>query len=285
MISSRPDDGTVAGRVLAFAALSYALTWGLLVPVIVGWLPADGPAATALYAAGAFGPSVAALALTLLQGGREAVRDLLGQVTRWRVAPRWYAVVAVPIAAKLVSTGLLVGIVGADLSFDHLASIPLPVVAAVVLVSGFVPGAIGEELGWRGYALPLLQARLGPVAASLLLGVMWAAWHLPIFVVPFLAQADLPLMPFVVEVVAISVVFTWLFNNTRGSVLLAILLHAGNNAMTPVLYPAAEAAGASWTFAWLNAVLLTVVALALVLLVGREGLAGPTATSDPPTSR
>lgn len=96
-------------------------------------------------------------------------------------------------------------------------------------------GPLGEEFGWRGYALPALSQRLGWRGASLVLGVVWAVWHLPLFWMPGTAQAALPVLPFLAGTVALSVVFARLAVNTGFSVLPAILLHGAINAGSWVL--------------------------------------------------
>ena len=89
--------------------------------------------------------------------------------------------------------------------------------------------ALGEEVGWRGYALPALQARYSALIASLILGVMWALWHLPVFFNPDTSYSDLPFFLFVAFLVPVAILMTWLFNSTAGSVFMAMLFHAVMN--------------------------------------------------------
>jgi membrane protease YdiL (CAAX protease family) len=105
---------------------------------------------------------------------------------------------------------------------------------------------LGEELGWRGFALPRLLARYSALRASVLLGALWALWHLPYALTAGSAMADKPLYEHLLSIVALSVLFTWLFNNTGGSVLLAVLFHAAGNVtfnVLPVLIPGVYASG------------------------------------------
>lgn len=248
-------------RLVWFFVLAYAITWVALLPAILG----DGtltPLAVAGYVVGAFGPSVAALVVVYRTAGRTGVRRLLGRLTVWRVPLRWWLVALfLPASLKLGTLALLV-VAGHPLPAFDLG--PLPMVVATMVVGGLVPGAIGEELGWRGYALPRLAARFGLAAGSVVLGVLWALWHLPTFLVGFTGQASLPAGWLLLEISAASVLYAWLVANARWSVLLAIAFHAANNALTPVLYPAIAEAGFLSTYGAATAVGYTGVALVLL---------------------
>jgi membrane protease YdiL (CAAX protease family) len=138
-------------------------------------------------------------------------------------------------------------------------------------------GPLGEEFGWRGYALPVLQDRLGWRAASLGLGLVWGVWHLPLFFIDGTAQAHIPLALFQLSVVAMSVVFAWLGNRTAGSVVAALLFHTAINfwpAVVPVL--PTEASYRAYAF-----VVATLVVLAVVALLTSGPMAGRTASGGP----
>ena len=127
-----------------------------------------------------------------------------------------------------------------------------------------------EEIGWRGFALPRLQAEYSALTASLLLGVVWITWHAPLFVVPGAIQTELNPLPFLIQGLALAVVFTWLYNSTRGSLLLVVLLHGTVNAwLTSVWF---LRAGVSSGTLWLFAGLLGMIAVCLVVVYGRENL-------------
>ena len=142
---------------------------------------------------------------------------------------KWYAIATLaPLIAMAVALGLhaaLGGVVPASP-----ATGPLWMSALIVVQIMVLGGPLGEEFGWRGYALPALSQHIGWRWASLAIGVVWAAWHLPLFWMPGTAQAALPLLPFLAGTVALSVVFARLAVNTRFSVLPAILLHGAINA-------------------------------------------------------
>jgi len=127
------------------------------------------------------------------------------------------------------------------------------------------PIQAGEEIGWRGYALPLLAARLGLARASLLLGIVWAVWHLPLFFVPGIDNYGQSFVIFALQVTAISVPMAWLYARTGGSLLLVMLMHGANNQardIVPSAVPNAEHALAlsSYLPAWLTVTLLWIAA-------------------------
>ena len=129
---------------------------------------------------------------------------------------------------------------------------------------------MGEEFGWRGFALPDLQDRLGWRAASVGLGLVWGVWHLPLFFIEGTAQADIPLALFLLSVVAMSVVLAWLVNNTAGSVVAALLFHTAVNfwpSVVPVL--PTEVSYRAYALVVAMLVMLALLALALTQQRGR----------------
>lgn len=126
---------------------------------------------------------------------------------------------------------------GALASFSGLAGLaPLPMLTLFVYVF-FLGGPLGEEPGWRGFALPRLQRRYGPLVGSLILGVIWAFWHLPIFWIPAwaLPPTMLNIVMFVSAATAFTVVMTWVFNNTKGSLFMAVLVHTAFDMVLAIL--------------------------------------------------
>jgi hypothetical protein len=230
---------------------------------------------------GVLGPLVAAVVLTAREGGRARLRSLLGRIVRWRVAPVWYGVVLLgPVLLYLATLALEVALGGQPPSFGALAgALPTVLVYAALMV---VLVSLGEEVGWRGYALPALQARHGALLASVVLGTMWALWHLPLFFNPDMFYSN---MPFVVQLaiqVPMAILFTWVFNSTGGSVLMAILLHSMINASGQLwkVMPeysvepasAAEAAAATTHMNFMFAIVIGVAAVVVVLVYGPRNL-------------
>ncbi len=230
---------------VSFFALAYALTWLAWSPWYlsragVGLLPYDAEGISDFLNTAALivGPTLSALIVTGATEGGEGVRHLLRRIVLWRVAPGWYLFVLVGIPAIiLLST---VGLPGALASFQASAvtsTVFLYVVAGPVFL--FIGGPVFEEIGWRGFALPRLQRLHGPLVGTLILGTLWGLWHLPLFLIPSwdTPHGSLPdVALFVILAVSIAVVLTWVFNNTKGSVLLAILAHGSINSAAVSMY-------------------------------------------------
>jgi membrane protease YdiL (CAAX protease family) len=213
-----------------FFLLTFALTWTF-------WLgmaalsgdagPMSSPAARVLLFLGIFSPAFIAVALTGRAGGRANIVQLLGRLLQWDAPLRWYLfAIGYMTAVRLLAAVAYRWIAGAwpAFGFDSYGLMLL-----VTVFSTLVAGQAGEEVGWRGYALPALADRFGLRAAGIVVGVFWALWHLPLF---FVTAADtygqsLPL--YVSQVVGFSVAMTWMYAHTRGSLLLAMLMHSAIN--------------------------------------------------------
>ena len=244
-IAARPAGA--AGRFpLTFVLAAFGFSWACWLPLVLaarGLLPLPVPT-LAVVLVGSFGPTLAAVAVTAREAGRAGVRALAGRLLRWRVAPGWYAVaLGLPFLLSLLAMGLHVALGGAPPSVAGLVAL-LPLLPVQFLFA--LPfGPLGEEVGWRGYALPALQARYGALAASALLGVVWACWHLPLFFVPGLPHSRTPFLLVLLGTLPLTVVFTWVVNSTRGSLLLAILLHAASNLSGDIWAAVPDVAGAA----------------------------------------
>jgi uncharacterized protein len=167
---------------------------------------------------------------------REGVGRFLRRFVLWRVGFRWYlfAFLGIPVICVL-SVVVIPGVLG---SFEGLGALaPLSLLGIFVYVL-FLGGALGEEPGWRGFALPRLQSAHGPLLGTLILGPLWALWHLPLFFTPWNELTLFNVVVFVLATTCLAIMYTWVFNNTKGSVLMAILVHAIFNAsVTGILAP------------------------------------------------
>ncbi len=209
-----------------FFCLAFGLTWGLGgVALLTGEIVPGRPSLRhPLYYVAAFGPSVAGIVMTARTEGWSGVRKMIARVRpRWSSGP-WYvaAVIGFPmlnlVSAWLVAPAFLGRLPPVR---DVLVLLPMTLVADT--------GPLGEEFGWRGFALPRLLERQRPLAAALVLGAIWWAWHLPTFFIPALSQSQLSMPLFVVNVLALSVIMTWLYRRTGGDLLLMILVHVAAN--------------------------------------------------------
>ena len=186
---------------------------------------------------GAFGPMVAAVALSTQEGGRAGLRSLLSRIVRWRVAPFWYGVAFLgPILVQLVAMALHVVLGGRPPDLPAMVGM-LPTVLAF-FVYMLIQVGIGEEVGWRGYALPKLQAGYSALVSSVILGVIWTLWHLPLFFNPATGYSITPFWVFLVFMLPVSILITWVLNSTAGSVPIIMILHAMLNASTSLLWRA-----------------------------------------------
>jgi len=209
---------------IAFFVLTYALTWAMFITVAVA-VPARTPLGYALVLLGAFAPAIVSLTLTASETGAAGVQALLGRIAIIDVPIRWYVFALTFMAGvKLSAAGLHRVLLGA---WPQFGSEPLYLIPLAIAFS--TPFQAGEEIGWRGYALPRLAERFGVARASVLLGVIWACWHIPQF---YIADADTYHQSFLVwapQVVAMSVALAWLYTRTGGSLLLVMLMHSAVN--------------------------------------------------------
>jgi membrane protease YdiL (CAAX protease family) len=222
----------MSAELIIFFILAYALSWCAFIPLA---LQANGllsgiPAW--LHIAGAFGPAVAALSVTAVTRRRAGLGELLGRMARWRIGWAWMGVALLsPLAVFLVVAVTLSLATGEWESFRQYGS-----VAELPGVRGFAGWLIwiltfglGEETGWRGFALPRLQKTWSARSASLILGGLWAAWHIPTFFYNY-ELSLLSIFSFTIGILSGSALLTWLYNSTGGSLLACILWHGSYNA-------------------------------------------------------
>jgi uncharacterized protein len=256
----------------AFLAIAFGFNWLILLPGVLagrGLFKLPLPV-YALVAVGQFGPSLAAFILAFHSGGRAAAGQLFRRALQWRIAWRWWLVIIVVPPALGACAVALHRLSGAAAPASPLLAQPLailPYAVFTLLLSGPVP----EEFGWRGHLLPRLQSRWGALGASLVVGVIWAVWHLPAWFMPDVYQSYLPFGLFVLWAVAFSVLMTWVYNSTGGNLLAALLFHTMANVSNAVFPPVVSAPGGDQR-AFLYLTLLYIVEAALVLLIAGAGL-------------
>ncbi len=241
---------------LSFFVLAFALTWAYWIPSAMAsrGLTSEKPSDLRGIVAG-YGPAIAAIVVTYASQGTFGLKDLGRRLLLWRVRPLWYVVaLCLPAAQALAAWGLQRWFGGpshAPAVSDSLGIVPAgtPFILEVLLLFAmFTLGfdGLGEELGWRGFALPRLLDRCSALTASMALGGLWATWHVPMALVRAGPMSGAAVGQQLSHMLAVSVVFTWLFANTRGSILLAILFHAANNVTynaLPLLLPHAYETG------------------------------------------
>lgn len=248
-----------------YAVLTLAFSWSMwgLWATLAGGTAALGPV---LFVLGGLGPFAAATVLKWRS--RASIRSWLGLVFRPAGRRRYYVIALVlPVVVLLVAGSVHLVVFGGEWTPSTVpAAIEYPLYLGFVLLLG---GGL-EEPGWRGYLLPELQETYSSLTAALLVGIVWAVWHLPLLVVPGAPQYGLPVVPYLVQLLALSIVLAWISIGVRGSVLPAMVLHAGGNAIINY-YPIGGVAGAtSTTGLGLFAATVTAVSLVLIFRDGRE---------------
>ena len=216
---------------IAFFVLAYGLSWAVEIPLA---LRAQGlisaPIPWWLHYVAAYGPLLAAVIVTGITSGRDGLRELGGRVFKWRVRPGWWLVAFAPLLLYALLAVVLRFIPGQSTSVAALGQIDfLPNLGAGALLVWLLTFGLGEETGWRGYALPRLQQGRSALSATVILWVLWALWHLPLFF--YLYDATI-IAGFLLGLLAGAITFTWLYNSTGGSVLLVAVWHAAFNFVT-----------------------------------------------------
>jgi membrane protease YdiL (CAAX protease family) len=220
------------------------------------------------------GPALAAIIVTAVIEGRPGVRRLLGRIKRWRVGLRWYMVALFGFLFAYIAG--YVAVLGTDPLTALLENWLLffTVFLPLVVLGIFIP-SIGEEPGWRGFALPRLQERYGPVWASLILGTLVGLYHTPAFFTPFLGPITISeFVMFQLTAIAATFIYTWVFNGSGGSLLIVILLHAAGNAASGLLTGVfADVPYGGWAATIidggaLNVIVFATIAVLLVVLTG-----------------
>jgi len=226
MTNSQPASGSQSTLVpvALFALLAIVLSWALWLPIIAsqrGWIDAKIP----VMPWGSFGPAIAAIALSWRAG---TVRELLRPIVSFRARGADYAIAVLgPMAALVMAAAAEFFARGKAPEFANLDKLWLaPVLWIVILIVG---GPLGEEIGWRGFALPRLLSRVGPLASSVVIAAIWFVWHLPLFWLEGAAQQGSSIALFAIAVLAFAIIFTWFWSRTGGNLWLAITIHTSIN--------------------------------------------------------
>ena len=252
---------------LKFFSLTFIVSWGL-------WIAADFIQGIAtpeqaglqaisgsLYLVGVFAPGLVALALTAGSDGRRGVSSLLRRTLAGAVEARWYVfALGYMVAIKLVSALMLRVATGEWPAFGQES-----VFLMALAIPLSTPVQAGEEVGWRGYALPRLSQRLGLSGASVLLGIIWALWHLPFFLMADTDKSGQSFPMYLLSVTAMSVAMAWLYWRTNQSLLLVMLMHAAVNNTKDIVPSAVSGATDTFSFgasqvAWLSVAFLWICA-------------------------
>jgi CAAX protease family protein len=233
VIAERPRQAYAGPRLdvkalVVFFALAFALSWLWVFPLAAAHLVVLRGEGWPTHYPALFGPAIAAVVVTAWTMGRPGIGDLLARVARWQVPPRWWLVALSPAAflgLALIAMAAAGKALPSAANFGRFSGIPAIGLVGVLLLIVF--GALGEETGWRGYALPQLQRRFSPLTSSLILAVLWFAWHLPQFFVISTYRHSSPVqyVGMLLGLACGAVILTWLYNRSGGSILLVAVWH------------------------------------------------------------
>ncbi len=264
-------------RAAAFVALALVcswLPWGAL--LALSGDPMADAVSLALWLLGGLGPAIATVLLVWRSDGRAGLSRLKAGLSRWRFGRLGWLLLA-PLAVGVC--GVLVLAALDRVALDPAVLETLPLIPALLL-SGVVLGGL-EEIGWRGYLQPLLQVRYRPLIAALGVSAVWSLWHAPLFLLEGTTQAGASAASFALGAAGLSVLFAWVWNTSKGNLLLLVLLHAALNGWYGTAVEGLAPAAIDQGFGVVTAVLAAVLALGLVLRVGNQ-LGAPPVTGDRP---
>jgi membrane protease YdiL (CAAX protease family) len=250
-----------------FFLLTYIMSWSLWIAAAAISNGAEsqpfgiGKFSGPLYLLGVFAPSLVALALTGRADGRTAALALLRRTVKWSMGGRWYVFACGYMATIKLAVAVLLRI--ATGAWPAFGQEPVYLMAIAIVFS--TPIQAGEEIGWRGYALPRLSTRVGLPVASILVGIVWACWHLPFFLISGTDKSGQSFPVYLLSVTAVSIAMAWVYWRTNGSLLLTMLMHAAINNTKDIVPSAISAATSAFSFrssltAWVTVVMLWICA-------------------------
>jgi len=246
---------------IAYFCLAYALSWCVFIPLALAARGAIPALPAWLHQVGAFGPLLASLIVTAAISGKAGLSELFSRMTRWRIGWLWMGVALLSPVVVFLLASLGIGLLNGDWSslrqFGKVSELPQLGWWSGWLVWILTFG-LGEESGWRGFALPRLQKDHSARSASLVLGALWAGWHLPTFWYNY-TPSLFGVLAFTIGILSGAALLTWLYNSTGGSLLATILWHGSYNA-------AVASAGGG-----VSAVVTAVVILAVIIIANRYG--------------
>ena len=219
-----------------------------------------------------YGPTIAGFVMAAMTEGRPGAKVLWARFWNRRLSLRWLAVCLLFFPALQLAANLVTRIVDGQ-AYPVMAYPSLGVFINALVFDGFIHGGMSEEFGWRGYALPRLQARWNALVSSMILGVIWVAWHIPLWYFPGDEHSQINFWQWASLLLVFSIMMTWMFNNTNGSVLAAVLFHALANASNSLFW-------CCGTAIWHRNGLWWLVAILLVIIFGPKSLVRQNATAE-----
>jgi membrane protease YdiL (CAAX protease family) len=269
--------------VIGYFVIAFAFSWAIWIPMALAGMRVYQGAVWPNHIPGLFGPMVAAFIMSALLAGRSGVADLLRRMFRWRVEVKWYLAALSPLAFFAVAV-IVMAITGQgwpDLGeLGKFSSLPI-VMAPVMWLLLLLVGAYPEEIGWRGFAVPQLLKTRGLLMTALVIGVLWALWHVPsMFVIENYRQLGVAFLPaFFFGIVSGSIFLAWLYRASGGSVFIVAVWHATYNLFSGTAAAHGTVAAIVSTGVMASAVVIVIVELRR-WLTGRRTPAELTPATD-----
>lgn len=212
---------------------------------------------------GTYGPSLSAILVSFKQGGKYKIKKLLKPFTYLNVNIVWY-IFCFCATAILVFTSIGISFALSITNFDFLELDKIYLVIPIFFYVLFF-SVLGEELGWRGFVLPLLQKNIGSFLASIIIGAIWGVWHLPLFFIPGNFHQHIPFWIFILQDIALSIVLTWIYNNTKKSLILVHIFHTSSNITLGLLPILPMNTGGNIIPLYIAVILLVIFSICIIL--------------------
>jgi uncharacterized protein len=232
---------------LKFFLLTYIVSWSIWISLMLASSQISEGVSNIVRLFGVLMPAVSAVILTALSGGRSGINHLFSRLKIWLVSAKWWLAILFIYPALLVAAGLLYNLFEPKMAVGLL---PISVGSLIANIIFLSIAALGEEIGWRGVALPALQKRNTPFMSSLVLGLLWSVWHLPFWLL-IATLSQFGWVYFVMNflfIVPTSFFITWFFNHSKGSILLPVFFHVVFNVVNVAIFPVTGVVGAFGIF-------------------------------------
>jgi membrane protease YdiL (CAAX protease family) len=258
----------------SFMILTYLISWAFWIPVALSGQDVNQSNFLIPYALGGFGPSIAGIIMVYKNNEKQGRRDFWRRVVDFkRISTGWYLFIFLIFPFLFATAFMINSLQRAALPnfamMEKITSKPLLLIG--IIVTGILTGPLSEELGWRGYAMDRLQTQRSPLISSLILALFWWAWHLPLFFIKGTTQykwgfGTSNFWYFMITIIPLTLILTWVYNHTNRSILAAVLLHFMYNFTLGLVFPLSENVNL------LHVILLSVAAMGLVITLGWKKL-------------
>jgi uncharacterized protein len=241
---------------IKFFLLTYALSWAIWITLIIASSQIPEGVSTIVRLFGVLMPAISAIALTLFYSGKAGVKKIFSRFKIWRVGAKWWIIAIFVYPTILIISGILFNLYAPQ----SLKLIPITIDILIANIIFLSIATLGEEIGWRGVALPELQKKYSPLKSSLILGLLWSTWHIPFWIlIGTLSQygAIYFAMNFLFIIPA-TFFITWTFNNTKGSMLFPALFHLSFNIVNVAIFAVTSSVGAFGVFIALQLIVMVV---------------------------